>query len=213
MKILVGYVPTPEGEAALTAAAAEAEMRGASVLLLNTSRGDSYIDARYANADELAAAEARLRELGVEVAIQQAVSSGDVAGELLKAAAAEDVGLIVLGLRRRSPVGKLILGSTAQRVLLESPVPVLAVKAPPPTTDRKVRWLASDWGWRGRCWGAFGSEGCTAWLIRRWELDCRSWGRRRVLRRLWILRWWWSGWGLLRCRCLSGCCCRRRRSG
>lgn len=130
MKILVGYVPTPEGEAALAAAAAEAELHGASVLLLNTSRGDAYIDARYANAAELAAAEAGLRERGVEVTIQQAVSGGDVAGELLKAAAAEDVILIVLGLRRRSPVGKLILGSTAQRVLLESPVPVLAVKAP-----------------------------------------------------------------------------------
>jgi nucleotide-binding universal stress UspA family protein len=131
VKILVGYVPTPEGEAALAAAATEAELRGASVMLLNTSRGDAYIDARYANADELAAAEAALRERGVEVAIQQALSTGDVAGELLKAAAAEDVILIVLGLRRRSPVGKLILGSTAQRVLLESPVPVLAVKAPP----------------------------------------------------------------------------------
>ncbi len=131
MKILVGYVPTPEGEAALAAAAAEAELRGASVLLLNTSRGDAYIDARYANADELAAAETALRELGVEVIIQQVVATGDVAGELLKAAAADDVILIVLGLRRRSPVGKLILGSTAQRVLLESPVPVLAVKAPP----------------------------------------------------------------------------------
>jgi nucleotide-binding universal stress UspA family protein len=128
VKILVGYVPTPEGEAALTAAAAEAELRGASVLLLNTSRGDAYIDPRYASADELAAAEARLRERGVDVVIQQAVSEGDVAGELLRAAAADDVGLIVLGLRRRSPVGKLILGSTAQRVLLESPVPVLAVK-------------------------------------------------------------------------------------
>lgn len=132
MKILVGYVPTPEGEAALTAAAAEAELRGASILLLNTSRGDTYIDARYANADELAAAEAKLRTQGVEVTIQQALSEGDVAGELLKAAAADDVALIVLGLRRRSPVGKLILGSTAQRVLLESPVPVLAVKVPSP---------------------------------------------------------------------------------
>ncbi|GAA1650017.1 universal stress protein [Kribbella alba] len=132
MKILVGYVPTPEGEAALDAAAAEARLRGASVMLLNTSRGDTYLHTRYANAEELAAAEARLRAHGVEVTIQQAVSSGDVANELLKAAAAEEVGLIVLGLRRRSPVGKLILGSTAQRVLLESPVPVLAVKVPSP---------------------------------------------------------------------------------
>ena len=130
MKILVGYVPTPEGEAALEAAGAEAVLRGASILLLNTSRGDAYVDARYANTEELAAAEAKLRELGVEVTIQQAVGTGDVAGELLKAAAEQEVGLIVLGLRRRSPVGKLILGSTAQRVLLEAPVPVLAVKVP-----------------------------------------------------------------------------------
>ncbi|MFK4085157.1 universal stress protein [Kribbella sp. NPDC020789] len=135
MKILVGYVPTPEGEAALAAAGREAALRGASVLLLNTSRGDSYIDARYANEAELEAAAAKLRDHDVEVTIQQALSNGDVAGELLKAAAAEDVGLIVLGLRRRSPVGKLILGSTAQRVLLESPVPVLAVKAPSPHDD------------------------------------------------------------------------------
>jgi nucleotide-binding universal stress UspA family protein len=132
MKILVGYVPTPEGEAALEVAASEAALRGASVVLLNTSRGDAYVDARYANQAELDAAEARLRERGVEVTIQQAVGSGDVANELLKAAAEEQVGLIVLGLRRRSPVGKLILGSTAQRVLLESPVPVLAVKVPSP---------------------------------------------------------------------------------
>jgi nucleotide-binding universal stress UspA family protein len=128
VKILVGYVPTPEGEAALEAAAAEAELRGASVLLLNTSRGDAYVDSRYANEEELNAAEARLRKRGVEVTIQQAVGTGDVAHELLRAAEANDVTLIVLGLRRRSPVGKLILGSTAQRVLLESPVPVLAVK-------------------------------------------------------------------------------------
>jgi nucleotide-binding universal stress UspA family protein len=36
---------------------------------------------------------------------------------------------LVVGVRRRSPVGKAVLGSIAQRLVLEAPVPVLSVKA------------------------------------------------------------------------------------
>jgi nucleotide-binding universal stress UspA family protein len=43
----------------------------------------------------------------------------------------EQVGadLLVIGSRRRTPIGKFLLGSTVQRVVLDSPVPVLVVKA------------------------------------------------------------------------------------
>ena len=52
------------------------------------------------------------------------------ADEILRIAADRGADLIVIGLRRRSPVGKLFLGSTAQQMLLDAPCAVLAVKAP-----------------------------------------------------------------------------------
>ena len=60
---------------------------------------------------------------------QENIGRTITAEDLVKVA--EDTGaeLIVIGLRRRTPVGKLILGSNAQRVLLDAPCPVLAVKA------------------------------------------------------------------------------------
>lgn len=52
----------------------------------------------------------------------------DVADDLISVADQRNAQVIVIGLRRRSPVGKLILGSNAQRILLDAPCPVLAVK-------------------------------------------------------------------------------------
>ena len=61
----------------------------------------------------------------------EATDAHDSAEELLRTAESTEADFIVIGLRRRSPVGKLLLGSNAQRVLLDAACPVLAVKAGP----------------------------------------------------------------------------------
>lgn len=70
--------------------------------------------------------EARLEGTGTTLRREQ--GSSDLADDLVGAAERSSADLIVIGLRRRSPVGKLILGSNAQRILLDAPCPVLAVK-------------------------------------------------------------------------------------
>lgn len=128
--IVVGYVPTPEGRAALEAAVGEARTSGDRLLVVNTSRGDSYADPRFAQDHHLDEVRALLTEAGVEHEVVQQMRGRDAADEVLDAAQAGDARLVVIGLRHRSPVGKLLLGSTSQRILLEAGCPVLAVKAP-----------------------------------------------------------------------------------
>lgn len=129
MSIVVGYVPTPEGRAALTRAIDEARLRHASLVVINISRGDTTMDPRWAFDDEVAKVTAQLDESGVEHDLRQAIDGREISEQLVDVAHREGAELIVIGLRRRSPVGKLLLGSTAQRVLIDAECPVLAVKA------------------------------------------------------------------------------------
>jgi nucleotide-binding universal stress UspA family protein len=129
MTIVVGYVPTPEGEAALTAAIREARLREEPVHVVNTSRGDSLVDRKFATPDALAAVRARLEESGVVFEIAQDVGRHEASEELVDTADRVKATLLVIGIRRRSPTGKLITGSQAQRILLDANCPVLAVKA------------------------------------------------------------------------------------
>jgi nucleotide-binding universal stress UspA family protein len=71
----------------------------------------------------------RLDEAGVEHEVRQLVRGFEPSEDLIGIANDVSAELIVIGLRRRSPVGKLILGSNAQRILLDAKCPVLAVKA------------------------------------------------------------------------------------
>ena len=129
MTIVVGYVPTPEGEAALTAGIREAQLREEPLHVVNTSRGASLVDARFASEDALAAVRARLDGAGVVYEIDQQVGGHDASEELIQIADRVKASVLVIGLRRRSPTGKLLTGSQAQRILLDATCPVLAVKA------------------------------------------------------------------------------------
>ena len=57
------------------------------------------------------------------------MAARDPGDQILDVAQQTNAELIVIGLRRRTPVGKLIMGSQAQMILLEADCPVLAVKA------------------------------------------------------------------------------------
>jgi nucleotide-binding universal stress UspA family protein len=96
---------------------------------VNTSRGDAYVDTRYVSEERLATLRERLDGTGVVYEIDQRVRGHEAADEVVEAADRVHASLLVIGIRRRSPTGKLITGSQAQRILLDANCPVLAVKA------------------------------------------------------------------------------------
>ena len=129
MTVLVGYVPTPEGEAAFNAALSEARRRGERLVVLNSPRSGAPVSADVAPDSAVHDMTARAGTAGVELDVRQAPHDGEVADEVLRVAREADASVIVIGLRKRSPVGKLLMGSSAQRILLDADRPVLAVKA------------------------------------------------------------------------------------
>ncbi|WP_298456982.1 universal stress protein [uncultured Cellulomonas sp.] len=129
MTIVVGYLATREGRAALDAAIAEAGRRSTRLLVVQSAKPAP--PSEQATADAARQLEDLRRELdatGVPYDVRESSEGRDVAEDLIGAAEESDGTLIVIGLRRRSPVGKLILGVNAQRILLDAPCPVLAVK-------------------------------------------------------------------------------------
>jgi nucleotide-binding universal stress UspA family protein len=130
--IVVGWTPNAYGRAAVSAAVREAALRGHRLVVVNATKGDALVDERYAADSDRVALESEVAESGVPLEIRQTMGV-DVAEQVLAVADEVSASLVVIGLRRRSPVGKLIMGSVAQRILLSADCPVLAVK--PSTSD------------------------------------------------------------------------------
>jgi nucleotide-binding universal stress UspA family protein len=131
MKIVVGFVKSAPGKAALDRAIEETQLRQASLVVVHSMEGGDKegADEVLSYRQELEEVEQRLRDLGVSHEVHEFVRGNTPSEDLIQCARDEQAELIVIGLRRRSPVGKLLLGSNAQEILLNAECPVLAVKA------------------------------------------------------------------------------------
>jgi len=129
MTILVAYVPRPEGRAALDKGIEIATRRNERLVVVNAGPGGRQDDPNIVNGYEVERVEERLATLPIEAEFKQFVRGKSTIEEIEEMVSALQVSVLVIGLRKRSPVGKLLLGSMAQEILLNVACPVLAVKA------------------------------------------------------------------------------------
>ncbi len=128
--VVVGYIASAEGDAAVRQGITEATLRGSELIVVFSEHSDRLdSDTAVEHASALERVHATLHEAGVTHDVRHILRSKDPVGDVLDAAEDADAELIVIGIRRRSPVGKLVLGSHSQSILLEASIPVLAVKA------------------------------------------------------------------------------------
>ena len=129
MTILVAYVPRPEGRAALDKGIEIATRRNERLVVINAGPGGRQDDPSIVNGYADERVEERLTALPITAEFRQFVRGKSAIDEIEELVTALQVSVLVIGLRKRSPVGKLLLGSMAQEILLNVDCPVLAVKA------------------------------------------------------------------------------------
>jgi nucleotide-binding universal stress UspA family protein len=98
-------------------------------VIVNSAHGAALSDSALAREEDLEAKADAIRATGVEVEVRRLPQGQDPAEEILAVVEDVEAELLVIGIRHRSAVGKLLMGSNAQRLLLQCPCPVLAVKA------------------------------------------------------------------------------------
>lgn len=129
MTILVAYVPRPEGQAALDKGIEIAKRRNERLLVVNATTGGAKDEGAMASVQDVERIEAQLKEAGVQSEFKQFGRGKSAIEEIEALVTALQPYVLVIGLRKRSAVGKLILGSVAQEILMSVDCPVLCVKA------------------------------------------------------------------------------------
>jgi nucleotide-binding universal stress UspA family protein len=131
MTIAVAHQVSATSRLALVEAVKEANYRGTDLAVLHVV--DS-IDADNKEAYRLGVADEIEKVVGagtpVSWQLHLETAGEDLGDALLRLVDAVGADLLVIGARRRSPMGKALMGSVAQTVILEANLPVLVVKAP-----------------------------------------------------------------------------------
>jgi nucleotide-binding universal stress UspA family protein len=130
MKILVAYNGTDEAQAALELAQTHAKIFGAKLLVISSSEGGKGEKPEDINKikGHLENIKKTVSEDGIECEVEQ-LARGLAPGEDIVLFAEEnDIGQIYVGIRKKSRTSKLILGSTAQYIILKAKCPVTSVK-------------------------------------------------------------------------------------
>jgi nucleotide-binding universal stress UspA family protein len=129
MTLLVAYVPRPEGQAALEKGIEIAKRRNEPLIVVNASPNGNVEDLAFADVPDFERVQTLLESTGLDVDFKQFVRGKSAVEEIQELVESMSVSLLIIGLRKRTPIGKLIMGSVAQELLLTISCPVLAVKA------------------------------------------------------------------------------------
>ncbi len=134
MTVAVAHQGTNDSDHVLLEAVREAAARGETLAVIHV-RGaldedlEAAVGAGVKDAVERVTAKSALPSVAYELHVA-AGSADDPTSALLDEVDAVRASVLVIGARHRSPVGKALLGSVSQRLILEADVPVLVVKPP-----------------------------------------------------------------------------------
>lgn len=127
MKILVGYAGSDLSNKVLKLARKRAKSLGAKVYVLHSKVTDLPNKEHEQDLQEMENVRRLLEKEGLACETHVSVRNMTPGQHLVQFAEENGIDEILVGVKRKSKVGKLLLGSTAQHVILNAPCPVVSV--------------------------------------------------------------------------------------
>jgi nucleotide-binding universal stress UspA family protein len=131
MSIIVGYLSSERGMKALELGIQEAKLRNTNLVVVHSMYGAGKDEDEEVIESDRAIKEldSYLADKGVPFEVHQYVRGNDPSKDIIQAVEDFDGQLIVIALRKRTSAGKFLLGSNAHDILMDSPCPVMTIRA------------------------------------------------------------------------------------